>query len=144
MPSACCDSGTSWSGAEYLSEPYNYAFASGSGWAAASGDLAIAVWDVATGAVLWTQEWFKSTRQYLFVTAMGPDTLVIFDPGLLNVTAVSGKTGATAWTLNPTLSGSLLGATASADGAYETIHCHSWEPVRSYAVSAALVSLVLT
>ena len=69
-----------------------------------------------TGAVLWTQEWFKSTRQYLFVTAMGPDTLVIFDPGLLNVTAVSGKTGATEWTLNPTLSGSLLGAVASADG----------------------------
>jgi hypothetical protein len=83
---------------------------------AASGDLAIATWDIATGATLWSQEWFKTTRQYLFITPMGADTLIIFDPNSLNVTAVTGKTSAMLWTLHPTLSGTLLGATASSDG----------------------------
>ena len=110
------DRGASWAWAWGLGEPYHYAFAAGNGWAAASGDLAIAAWDSQTGAALWSKPWYNTTRQYLFIMAMGPDKLIIVEPNSLNVSAVTGKTGTPIWTVQPTLSGTLLGAVASADG----------------------------
>ena len=104
-----------WAFAFLLEEAYHHAFASGDGWVAAAGDMALAVWSD-SGTLLWTDNWSHEKREYIDLVAMGPDVLVVANPSELNVTGYSAKTGKQQWSVQPTLSGKLLGATASLDG----------------------------
>ena len=56
----------------------NFAVSADGKWIAAAGDLGLAVWNDA-GLLLWSQDWWKTTRQQVKLATLNADTLVTAD-----------------------------------------------------------------
>jgi outer membrane protein assembly factor BamB len=105
--------GTSWAAASQLAERMNhFAVAPDGSWVAAAGDLGLAVWD-RDGKLLWSQDWWKKTRQRMPLLAQDGETLIT----LVGTTATAhrARTGERLWEATLARSGSLLGGVVSGD-----------------------------
>ena len=97
---------TSWATSTQLLDPINnFAVAPDGRWVAAAGDLGLAVWDRA-GTRLWSQDWWKTTRQRVHLIAMDADTLVTLAG--MTATACRAADGRQLWQLTLARTGTLL------------------------------------
>jgi outer membrane protein assembly factor BamB len=104
---------THWAnGSHLLDRINNFAVSPDRAWVAGAGDLGLAVWDP-NGRLLWSQDWWKTTRQRMFLLAQDTDTLVT----LLGATATAyrARTGQQLWQRVLADTGTLQGGAVSAD-----------------------------
>ncbi len=90
----------------------NFAAAPNGAWVASAGDLGLAVWSRA-GKLLWSQDWWKTTRKRIVLVALDDDTLVALDGP--TATAYRAASGVELWRLTLTKTGSLQTAEVSGD-----------------------------
>ena len=98
----------------------NFIVAPAGQWIANAGNLGLAVWSK-DGKLLWSQEWWKTTRKQMLLVAQGDQTLLTLCD--MTVTAYEATTGKERWHLTLGEIGRLQGGTASADG--RTVACWS-------------------
>ncbi len=104
---------TNWAIASALSDRINnFAAAPNAAWVASAGDLGLAVWSRA-GKLLWSQDWWKTTRKRIVLVALDNDTLVTLEGQ--TATAYRAASGAELWRLVPTKTGALQIAEVSGD-----------------------------
>ncbi len=105
--------GTNWcAGWLFTDRINNFAAAPNGRWVASAGDLGLAVWSRA-GKLLWSQDWWKTTRKRIVLLALDNDTLVALDGP--TATAYRAASGAELWRLTLTKTGSLQTAEVSGD-----------------------------
>jgi outer membrane protein assembly factor BamB len=104
---------TTWAAGAQLSDRINhFAVPPYPSWVASAGDLGLAVWD-RKGKLLWSLDWWKTTRKRVALVALGNDTLVTLDG--MKATAYHVGTGLPLWEITLAGSGSLLGGVAGQD-----------------------------
>lgn len=106
--------GTNWAVARQWQEPINnFAVSPDGTWVASAGDLGLAVWS-ADGKRLWSDDWWRNSRQRRRLLAVDRRTLLEFDG--FTATARDAQTGKTQWSHKLGETGVLTAATANADG----------------------------
>ncbi len=106
--------GTNWAVARQWQEPINsFAVSPDGTWVASAGDLGLAVWS-ADGKRLWSDDWWRNSRQRRRLLAVDRRTLLEFDG--FTATARDAQTGKAQWSHKLGETGVLTAATASADG----------------------------
>jgi outer membrane protein assembly factor BamB len=104
---------TSWAaGGQLLDRINNFAVGPDGSWVASAGDLGLAVWDRA-GKLLWSQDWWATTRKRTPLLAQDSATLVVLDG--TTASAYKAADGRCLWQLNLASTGVLQEAVVSAD-----------------------------
>jgi outer membrane protein assembly factor BamB len=104
---------TSWAaGAQLLDRINHFAAAPDGSWVAAAGDLGLAVWDK-DGKLLWSQDWWRTTRKRTPLVAQDTETLVVLDG--MTAAAYRAADGRRMWQLALVNTGALQEGVVSAD-----------------------------
>ena len=91
----------------------NFAVPADGSWIAAAGDLGLAVWS-RDGKLLWSQDWWKTTRHTAALKAADASTLIAVEG--MNVTAYAAADGKKLWNLPIACPGQAVEVVASCDG----------------------------
>ncbi len=106
--------GTNWAVARQWQEPINnFAVSPDGTWVASAGDLGLVVWSV-NGKRLWSDDWWRTSRQRRKLLAIDRNTLLEFDG--FTATARDAQTGKTQWSHKLGETGVLTAAVVSTDG----------------------------
>ena len=90
----------------------NFAVAPDGSWVASAGDLGLVVWG-SKDQVLWSDEWWTTTRKHVHLLTVDHQTLLLLDG--MKATARNARTGQQLWSIAFADSGNLLGGVVSAD-----------------------------
>ncbi len=99
-------------GKSLLDNINNFVTAPDGSWVASSGDLGLAVWN-RDGKLLWSQDWWKTTRQKNYLLAIDGKTLLTMINAM--ATAYNAATGEKLWSLKLSEVGALQSGIVSAD-----------------------------
>ena len=103
-----------WSiGFKLLDRINHFTSAADGSWVAAAGDLGLAVWD-REGKLLWSQDWWKTTRQRVALIAPNVDSLIVLKG--INASAYRIADGQLLWEIALAKTGTLIEGAASGDG----------------------------
>ena len=91
----------------------NFAVPADGSWVASAGDLGLAVWS-RDGKLLWTQDWWKTSRHTGTLAALDNNTLLVAEGMMLS--AYQANTGTQRWQLSLALTGDVRKIIASRDG----------------------------
>ena len=105
---------SSWaSAASQLGRINNFATATDGAWVATAGDLGLAVWS-RDGKLLWSQDWWKTTRHS--AALLSPNAATLLSMTGMTATSFEALTGKQNWQLTFAKMGEILDGAASKDG----------------------------
>src|SRR5262249_18587218 len=90
----------------------NFAVPRDGGWVASAGDLGLAVWS-REGKLLWSRDWWKTSRHTATLAALGANTLLAVEG--MTVTASTARTGKQRWQVRLALGGAAARGVGRAD-----------------------------
>lgn len=117
---------TLWIGSMLVDRINNFVVAPNGKWIANAGNLGLVVWgkDGESMKRLWSLDWWKTTRQEMFLMSQGSDTLITMTG--MTVAAHDALTGHKLWDLKLGDIGAVQGGVVSADGHTIAVRSDSW------------------